>query len=116
MRGELFTQVIGFKPLTPGFKSVTRRVRRSRAVWLATSALLMASGSAKADCAPQAASNVTATCTGATTNQAGGAPGTSGGTAGYGTGTETGVTVNVVAGSGNTVTGNTAGIYLGATS
>jgi hypothetical protein len=50
------------------------------------------------------------------TNQAGGAPGTSGGTAGYGTGTETGVTVNVVAGSGNTVTGNTAGIYLGATS
>jgi uncharacterized protein with beta-barrel porin domain len=68
---------------------------------------------ARADCAPAAANNVTATCSGITTNQEGGAPGTSAGTAGYGTGVETGVTVNVVAGAGNRVTGTLYGISLG---
>jgi hypothetical protein len=59
-----------------------------------------------------AASNVTATCTGPTTNQGGGAPGTTAGTDGYGTGTETGITVNVANGAGNTVNGNRYGIYV----
>jgi uncharacterized protein with beta-barrel porin domain len=70
-------------------------------------------GAALADCAPAAANNVTATCTGTTTNQGGGAPGTSAGIDGYGTGVETGVTVNVAAGAGNTVTGANRGIFLG---
>ncbi len=90
--------------------------RRMRALLFSACVVLaeVASGSAaRADCAPAAADGVTATCSGATTNQGGGAPGTSAGVAGYGTGYETGVTVNVTAGAGNTVTGTLAGIYLG---
>jgi hypothetical protein len=41
------------------------------------------------------------------------APGTSASPTGYGTGSETGVTVNVVSGATNTVTGTSAGVYLG---
>ncbi len=60
---------------------------------------------ANADCTPASADNVTATCTGTTTDQGGGAPGTSAGTAGYGTATETGITVNVIGGASVTGTG-----------
>ncbi|WP_424630543.1 autotransporter domain-containing protein [Bradyrhizobium sp. SYSU BS000235] len=66
-----------------------------------------------ADCSPQVADGVTATCTGTTSNQGGGAPGTSAGTDGYGTGAETGVTVNVSSGAANTITGANNGINLG---
>ena len=80
----------------------------------ATFAIMLLGGQAAwADCTPAAANNVTATSTGTTTNQGGGAPGTSASTTGYGTGSETGVTVNVVSGATNTVTGTSAGIYLG---
>jgi hypothetical protein len=58
-----------------------------------------------AACDPAAASNVTATCTGATVDQGGGAPGTSAGANGYGTGAETNLTVTVVPGA--SVTGTT---------
>ena len=88
---------------------------RSRAVLLAACivpAVVAITSVARADCGPQAANGVTATCTGTTTNQGGGAPGTSAGTDGYGTGVQTGVTVNVTAGAGNSVTG-TRGIFLG---
>jgi uncharacterized protein with beta-barrel porin domain len=74
-------------------------------------ALITMVSAASADCTPAAANNVTATCTGTTSNQASGAPGTSAGTAGYGT-TETGVTVNVESGA-TTVTGSIYGISLG---
>jgi uncharacterized protein with beta-barrel porin domain len=100
-------------------RSVTERdgaARRLRAILLAAGVVLAAVATAsvaRADCTPAAADNVTATCSGTTTNQEGGAPGTSAGTAGYGTGVETGVTVGVVAGAGNTVTGTTYGISLG---
>ncbi|OKO79105.1 hypothetical protein AC630_18050 [Bradyrhizobium sp. AS23.2] len=63
---------------------------------------------AHADCTPQAASNVTADCTGDTVNQGGGAPGTSAGSNGYGTGVETGITVNVA--NGARVIGSNGGI------
>jgi hypothetical protein len=63
---------------------------------------------ASAACDPQAASNVNATCTGTTNNQAGGAPGTSAGINGYGTGAETGLAVTVVPGA--SVAGTIAGI------
>jgi uncharacterized protein with beta-barrel porin domain len=80
----------------------------------ATFAIMLLGGEAAwADCTPAAANNVTATCTGTTTNQGGGAPGTSAGTTGYGTGSETGVTVTVASGAANTVTGNQVGIFLG---
>ena len=52
-----------------------------------------------AACDPAAASNVTATCTGTTVNQGGGAPGTSAGSAGYGTGGVANLTVTVVPGA-----------------
>ncbi|MDP3076045.1 autotransporter domain-containing protein [Bradyrhizobium sp.] len=93
----------------------TSAASRLRALLLPSCVVLgVASGSAaRADCAPAAANNVTATCSGTTTNQGAGAPGTSAGTAGYGTGVQTGVTVDVAAGAGNTVTGTTFGIYLG---
>ena len=68
---------------------------------------------AQAACTPASANNVTATCSGTTTNQGGGAPGTSAANDGYGTGTETGITVNISAGAGNIVTGNSNGIYVG---
>jgi uncharacterized protein with beta-barrel porin domain len=70
-------------------------------------------GEAQAACTPAAASNETATCTGATFNQGGGAPGTSTGNFGFGTGAETAITVNVTAGASNTVTGTNAGIAIG---
>ena len=59
--------------------------------------MLLGGEAAWADCTPASADNVTATCTGTTVNQGGGAPGTSAGVNGYGIGTETGVTVNVTA-------------------
>jgi uncharacterized protein with beta-barrel porin domain len=108
----LTLKMSGTSELRCGFhrrRAVSAAVR-TLAVALAT--VLLASEVARADCMPQAANNVTATCTGTTTNQAAGAPGTSGGTNGYGTGVETGIAVNVVAGSGNTVTGNFYGIFL----
>jgi uncharacterized protein with beta-barrel porin domain len=75
--------------------------------------VLLTGKAAWADCTPAAADNVTATCTGATTNKGGGLPGSTTGNDGYGTGVETGVTVNVVGGASNTVSGNTSGIFLG---
>jgi uncharacterized protein with beta-barrel porin domain len=74
---------------------------------------LLTGESAWADCTPASANNVTATCTGITTNQGGGAPGTSLGFYGYGTGTETGVTVNVGINASVTGSGADAGIFLG---
>jgi autotransporter-associated beta strand protein len=74
---------------------------------------LLAGQTAWADCTPAAAHNVTAICTGSTTNQGGGAPGTSAGVAGYGTGIETGVTVSVASGAANTLTGINNGIFVG---
>jgi uncharacterized protein with beta-barrel porin domain len=77
--------------------------------------VLLADTAAHADCTPASANNVTATCTGATTNQGGGAPGSSADPDnGYGTGVETGVTVNV--GIGASVTGVTVGVALGSAS
>jgi uncharacterized protein with beta-barrel porin domain len=63
------------------------------------SATLLASQSARADCTPASANNVTATCTSTTVNQGSGAPGTSAGDNGYGLGVETGITVNVADGA-----------------
>jgi uncharacterized protein with beta-barrel porin domain len=77
---------------------------------MALATVLLASEAAWADCTPASANNVTATCTGTTTNQAGGAPGTSAGTHGYGTGAETGVTVTV--NNNASVTGTNGGIFL----
>jgi uncharacterized protein with beta-barrel porin domain len=85
----------------------------ARSLPLAFAIMLLAGEAVRADCTPIAANNVTATCTGTTTNQGGGAPGTSADTAGYGTGVQTGVTVNVAGGATNTVTGTFFGIYLG---
>jgi uncharacterized protein with beta-barrel porin domain len=85
----------------------------ARSLPLAFAIMLLAGEAVWADCTPIAANNVTATCTGTTTNQGGGAPGTSADTAGYGTGVQTGVTVNVASGATNTVTGTFSGIYLG---
>jgi hypothetical protein len=65
---------------------------------------------ARAACDPAAASNVTATCTGTTNNQGGGAPGTSAGSDGYGTGAETNLNVTVVPGA--SVTGTDRGIFF----
>ncbi|MEH2531859.1 uncharacterized protein with beta-barrel porin domain [Bradyrhizobium sp. AZCC 1588] len=76
-------------------------------------ALIVMVSAANANCTPAAANNVTATCTGTTTNQGGGAPGTSAGTSGYGAGLETGVTVNVESGATTTLTGSIYGISLG---
>ncbi|WP_246250770.1 autotransporter domain-containing protein [Bradyrhizobium cajani] len=73
---------------------------------------LLLDRAAWADCTPQAADNVTATCTGATFNQGGGAPGTNAGTNGYGTGVEIGVTVSVAAGIANLVSGTDFGIFV----
>jgi hypothetical protein len=85
----------------------------ARSLAVALAIVLLAGEAAWADCTPAAADNVTATCTGATTNQGGGLPGSTTGNDGYGTGVETGVTVNVVGGASNTVSGNTSGIFLG---
>jgi hypothetical protein len=67
-------------------------------------ALLWLPGEAWASCSPQAANNVTATCTGTTTNQGNGVPGTSTGANGYGSGAQNPLTVTVM--SSATVTGN----------
>jgi subtilase-type serine protease len=67
--------------------------------------------SALAACDPGAADNVTATCSGTTTNQGAGAPGTSASLQGYGSGTQTNVTVTVVGGA--TLTGSDNGIDVG---
>jgi uncharacterized protein with beta-barrel porin domain len=84
----------------------------ARSLVMALAIVLLAGEAAWADgCTPASANNVTATCTGTTTNQGGGAPGSSAGTDGYGTGTETGVTVNVDVNA--SVTGTSAGILLG---
>ena len=82
----------------------------ARTLAVAFAIVLLAGEAAWADCTPAAANNVTATCTGTTTNQAGGAPGTSAGTAGYGTGGATGVTVNVIDGS---LSGINYGVFVG---
>jgi len=77
-------------------------------------ALLLAE-TALAGCTPQAGDNVTATCTGTTANQGGGAAGTSAGSNGYGTGVETGVTVSVDIGASVSGTGDpiaSAGISI----
>jgi uncharacterized protein with beta-barrel porin domain len=90
-------------------------VAAARSLAAAFAILPLAGEAAWADCTPAAANNVTATCTGTTTNQGAGAPGTSADPngAGYGTGVETGVTVTVASGAANTVTGNQVGIFLG---
>jgi autotransporter-associated beta strand protein len=90
---------------------LSRRYARAL-VLLASAALgtLCLGEAAWADCSPAAANNVTATCTGTTNNQGGGAPGTSADSFGYGTGTETGVTVTV--GSNATVTGTDQAINI----
>ena len=77
---------------------------------MAFAIVLLAGEAAWADCTPAAANNVTATCTGTTTNQGGGAPGTSAGSTGYGNGGATGVTVNVIGGS---LSGTIYGILVG---
>jgi uncharacterized protein with beta-barrel porin domain len=84
---------------------ISHRVARDRflaryvAGPLIVSATLLAGQSARADCTPASANNVTATCTGTTVNQGSGAPGTSAGDNGYGLGVETGITVNVADGA-----------------
>ena len=75
-------------------------------------ALLGGCEAASAACNPQAASNVNATCSGTTSNQAGGAPGTSAGINGYGTGVQNNLGVTVL--SGATVTGSTRGVFFDA--
>ena len=82
----------------------------AQSVIAALAIVLLAGEAARADCAPQAANGVTATCTGTTTNQGGGAPGSSAGSDGYGTGAETGVTVTVD--NNASVTGTNRGINL----
>jgi uncharacterized protein with beta-barrel porin domain len=88
-------------------------VAAARSLAAAIAIVLLAGEAAWAACTPAAADNVTATCTGATTNQGGGLPGSTTGNDGYGTGVETGVTVNVAGGASNTVSGNSSGIFLG---
>jgi uncharacterized protein with beta-barrel porin domain len=88
----------------------TRRIVRLARVLVPAFAIVLLASEAQAACTPTAANNVTATCTGITNNQAGGAPGSSAGSFGYGTG-QTGVTVNVA--NGAAVTGTDAGIALG---
>jgi uncharacterized protein with beta-barrel porin domain len=92
---------------------ITAPLAAAFAVLVSVFMIALPAGQAQAACSPAAASNETATCTGATTNQGGGAPGTSTGTNGFGTGVETGITVNVTAGAGNAVTGTNAGIGIG---
>ena len=103
--------VFGVRPIAP---LPARGLRHTRYTSGFVAALLVgASSAASADCTPQAANGVTATCTGTTLRQGGGAPGTSASSNGYGTNAESGITVNVSAGAANTVTGNTYGIGVG---
>lgn len=99
---------------TSAHSHLSRR-KSARARWLLTAsvtalALIGSFPAAHAACDPAAASNVTASCTGTTVNQGGGAPGTSADPPGYGygTGAETNLTVNVL--SGASVTGTNSGI------
>jgi autotransporter-associated beta strand protein len=85
-------------------------VAAARSLAVAFAIVLLAGEAAWADCTPAAVNNVTATCTGTTTNQGGGAPGSSAGTDGYGTGVETGITVNAIGGS---LSGTNTGVFLG---
>jgi len=78
---------------------------------LVAMALAATASGASADCTPTAANNVTATCTGTTTNQGANPPPSSAGVDGYGTGVETGVTVNVS--NGASVAGTNNGINVG---
>jgi hypothetical protein len=100
-----------------GFMSLRLAWMRGRGLALALAAavgvaalLLAPTDRARAACDPAAASNITATCTGNTVNQEGGAPGTSAGTIGYGTGAETNLNVTVV--SGASVAGALRGIAI----
>jgi uncharacterized protein with beta-barrel porin domain len=95
------------------FLRITAPLAAAFVVLVSAFVIVLPAGQAQAACSPAAASNETATCTGATANQGGGAPGTSTGTNGFGTSVETGITVNVTAGAGNTVTGTNAGIGVG---
>jgi autotransporter-associated beta strand protein len=83
----------------------------ARSLAIALAIMLLAGEAARADCTPTSANGVTATCSGTTINQAGGAPGSSAGVDGYGTGVELGVTVTVDKNA--SVTGNNRGIFLG---
>ena len=88
---------------------------RSGPVWLsgrlvpvavfAAMLALLSPGAAWADCTPQAGSNVTATCTGTTVNQADNPPPSTAGTDGYGAIGESNVTVTVEPGASVTGTG-----------
>jgi len=94
-----------------------RLLTGARAVLLAASgciggmAIAASAAPAYADCAPAAGNDVTATCTGTTTNQGSGSPGTSAGVNGFGSGIETNLNTTVLLGA--TVTGNSAGIAYG---
>ena len=103
--------VFGMRPVAP---MPARGIRHTHYTSGFVAALLIgASSAASADCTPQSADGVTATCTGTTLNQGGGAPGTSTDSYGYGTLVESGITVNVAAGAANTVTGTDNGIAVG---
>ena len=103
--------VFGMRPFT---LTPARGIRHTHYTSGFVAALLIgASSAASADCTPQSADGVTATCTGTTLNQGGGAPGTSTDSYGYGTLVESGITVNVAAGAANTVTGTDNGIAVG---
>ena len=93
-----------------GDTTINATFTAARTLAVAFAIVLLAGEAAWADCTPAAANNVTATCTGTTTNQGGGAPGTSAGSTGYGTGGATGVTVNVIGGS---LSGTNYGILVG---
>jgi hypothetical protein len=75
------------------------RLRTGLLASTAFAGVLLASEAARAACTPAAANNVTATCTGTTTNQGTGAPGTSAGVDGYGTFGLTNLNVTVAPGA-----------------
>lgn len=79
---------------------------------LAVAIVPLAGEATFAACTPIAANDITATCTGATYKQGGGAPGDTFYLNGYGTGTETNITVNLVAGN-TIVASDNNGIYIG---
>lgn len=84
------------------------------ALSLATAfAIVLLTGEATlADCTPQAANGVTATCSGNTINQGADVPGSSASFWGYGTSNLTGVTVTVTVNNNASVTGTVSGINL----
>ncbi len=91
-------------------RRAARAARRAFAGFVAVAAVLLTGQAAWAACTPASGDNVTATCTGTTINQAGGAPGTSGGAAGYGVAVETGLAVTVVPAA--SVTGSVIGVVF----